>query len=557
MSLSQVASARSGPAGGLNLLIVEDSPEDAWHYQQLLSRVDSGIRCHHVQVGDLGARMLRELQPDCVLLDFHLPDMTGQEFLEQFRPQVPVLVITGSAEHSEAAGVLAAGAQRLLHKADLSPEFLHAHVTESVREFALRRELQLERQRMQAIIESAGHGMLFIRAEWGRWLVESLNPAATRLLGASVGPLDVGGDLPDLLERTMQLGAAQRLTVRHAGRVLDLECAPGADGFTLTVRDVTGEQRRAHLEQARHEVLQRFVEARPLPDVLRGVQDLIAAALPGVTGRVLAGQMLLTWPHLSALGVSTATYPHVTGRGARATFVPGPSGSSGAGCWALPVVASDEEQELLGAVLVDCPGPDETIPAQLEDVLSLLTLLLMQSRDQARLQRQAWQDALTGLPNRSVFMEQLRRELSAAERSGSPLAVGVLDLDGFKRVNDTYGHAGGDELLVEVARRLRQTFRTSDLVARVGGDEFTLLLPDWTDPDGLERDLRRRLRLLTERPFRVGAEEVMVRCSLGVALAPTQARTVDDLLKLADRAMYLAKRAGGGVRLSVDSGAQA
>ncbi len=145
---------------------------------------------------------------------------------------------------------------------------------------------------------------------------------------------------------------------------------------------------------------------------------------------------------------------------------------------------------------------------------------------------------------------------NGAERGGSLLAVGVLDLDGFKRVNDTYGHAGGDKLLIEVARRLRLAFRASDLVARVGGDEFTLLLPDWPDTDSLELDLRRRRRQVLERPFRVGAAEVQVRFSLGVAVAPLHARSVDALLHLADRAMYLAKRAGGGVRLSPERAGQ-
>ncbi|GGN47634.1 two-component system response regulator [Deinococcus daejeonensis] len=549
MSLTSASAPGSGPSAGLNLLIVEDSPEDAWHYQQLLARVDAGIRCHHVEVGDMGARMLRELQPDCVLLDFHLPDMTGQEFLEQFRPRVPVLVITGSAEHAEAAGVLQAGATRLLNKGELSPEILHAHITESLREHALREQVNLERRRMQAVLESTAHGMVFARHDrqpWQQWLVEYLNPAASRLLGIEAGPLTQGAaDLLALLDRTVHLGATQRVSVRRAARALDLECAPGADGFTVTVRDVTGERALARLDQARHEVLQRFVESRPLAEVLRGVQDLIGATLPGVKGQVLAGQVLLTWPHLSALGVSTATYPHVTGRGARRAFVPDDRG----GCWALPLVSPDEGQELLGALLVDAPG-DESIPAQLDDVVGLVTLLLMQARDQSRLQMQAWQDALTGLPNRSVFRDQLARALNGAERGGSLLAVGVLDLDGFKRVNDTYGHAGGDELLIEVARRLRLAFRASDLVARVGGDEFTLLLTDWPDTDSLELDLRRRLRQVLERPFRVGAAEVQVRFSLGVAVAPLHARSVDALLHLADRAMYLAKRAGGGVRLS-------
>lgn len=155
----------------------------------------------------------------------------------------------------------------------------------------------------------------------------------------------------------------------------------------------------------------------------------------------------------------------------------------------------------------------------------------------------AFHDALTGLPNRSLFMERLSQALAQAKRSGSLLAVAYLDLDRFKLVNDTLGHAVGDELLKAAADRLRSGLRESDTLARMGGDEFTLLLPGVPDARAVARACERILSALSQ-PFHVAGRELIVSASVGVALYPTDGDEAGLLLQRADRAMYRAKEAG-------------
>jgi diguanylate cyclase (GGDEF)-like protein len=159
------------------------------------------------------------------------------------------------------------------------------------------------------------------------------------------------------------------------------------------------------------------------------------------------------------------------------------------------------------------------------------------------IRRQALHDGLTGLPNQSLFADRVRRALATAQRTGGELAIGVLDLDRFKTVNDSIGHGCGDELLVEVGRRLQSSVREIDTVARMGGDEFTLLLPG---RDGATAANQTAARVLAafEAPFDVGGHVLRVSPSIGFALHPDHGGALDDLLKRADAAMYQAKAAG-------------
>ena len=159
-----------------------------------------------------------------------------------------------------------------------------------------------------------------------------------------------------------------------------------------------------------------------------------------------------------------------------------------------------------------------------------------------QLRHQAFHDALTGLPNRALFLDRLEHARSRI-RGGQPrLAVVFLDLDDFKAVNDNLGHAAGDELLVQVASRIRLSLRDGDTAARMGGDEFAILLED--APKTVGPDAAQRVVEALRRPFAIGSQQLFVRASAGIALQTSSGETADELIRNADVAMYIAKQQG-------------
>ncbi|MCL7714766.1 diguanylate cyclase [Stenotrophomonas sp. CPCC 101365] len=160
----------------------------------------------------------------------------------------------------------------------------------------------------------------------------------------------------------------------------------------------------------------------------------------------------------------------------------------------------------------------------------------------------AMHDMLTGLPNRALFMDRLQNAYHRTARSGGKFALIYVDVDGFKGVNDTWGHAAGDALLVELAGRLRSALRDNDTVARLGGDEFALVMEDLEDLEAARRRLE-DVRVCLEAPMvhrgDGDAIELAIAASIGLATFPEDGAEVDALLHAADQAMYLVKRARG------------
>ena len=163
-------------------------------------------------------------------------------------------------------------------------------------------------------------------------------------------------------------------------------------------------------------------------------------------------------------------------------------------------------------------------------------------RSEDRLAHLAYHDRLTGLANRATVEEQLERDLARAARDGTSVAVLFVDLDHFKLVNDSLGHAAGDEVLVQVAARIREVTRAGDLLARLGGDEFLLVCPG-LGAGGAEVVASKLLAAL-DAPFVLEGAEFRLGASIGIALGPADGASAADLLKHADTAMYQAKRAG-------------
>ena len=157
----------------------------------------------------------------------------------------------------------------------------------------------------------------------------------------------------------------------------------------------------------------------------------------------------------------------------------------------------------------------------------------------------AYHDSLTDLPNRLLLADRLRQSVAVAHRDRQPMSLLVVDLDGFKEINDTLGHEAGDRVLQEVAERLRARLREVDTVARLGGDEFAVVLPS-TDVHGAERTARKLLEDLAQ-PAAVGTRPMAVRASIGIARFPEDGSTGDTLLRHADLAMYQAKSDGSSI----------
>lgn len=162
---------------------------------------------------------------------------------------------------------------------------------------------------------------------------------------------------------------------------------------------------------------------------------------------------------------------------------------------------------------------------------------------QEKIWHQANFDFLTGLPNRLMFQDHLQQEMKKSNRSGLLLGLLFLDIDRFKEINDRLGHAVGDKLLVEAAKRISSCTRSVDITARIGGDEFTVIMGGLTDIKGLENTCQNILARLHE-PFHLDGQVIYTSVSIGITVYPSDNENVDELLKFADQAMYEAKRLG-------------
>jgi diguanylate cyclase (GGDEF)-like protein len=215
----------------------------------------------------------------------------------------------------------------------------------------------------------------------------------------------------------------------------------------------------------------------------------------------------------------------------------------GAAALACPVLLITES--VLGERIQASPIALGSIAAFVLVLFRLADVMHHQQAAEAQVRHQAFHDALTGLANRSLFYDRLEHAIDLSRRELRGLAVLLIDLDRFKPINDSLGHAAGDELLVAVAHRIRGCLRANDTAARLGGDEFVVLAEGVATADGAGEVAERVMGALAE-PFVLAGAKVPVGASIGVAFAPVGAGSADELLNNADAAMYSAKRAAAG-----------
>lgn len=214
--------------------------------------------------------------------------------------------------------------------------------------------------------------------------------------------------------------------------------------------------------------------------------------------------------------------------------------------FSFPILLGSEMSGIIEFFSRKIRQPDHHLLAMSQTLGHAIGQFLERKRLEEALTHKAFHDALTGLPNRSLFLDRLEHALARRQRAGETIAVIFLDLDNFKVINDTLGHDVGDQLLVAVARRLSDCVRAYDTIARLGGDEFTVLLEDVTD----EADIMRAAARITaafERPFAVPGHDLVVTASVGIAGGSAGTEDAADLLRQADLAMYQAKHSGKAI----------
>ena len=497
-----------------------------------------------------------------MILDWHLPGMDGLALCRRIR-EVPggdggvILFLTSRDDPRSLADALRAGADDYLPKSsgtaalDIRLAVAEQQVAERARRFQAEADLRAERDMLQQLMDSMPD-LIYFKDRQSRFT--RINRALTRTLGLAmpdeaIGMSDFdfhpGADAAQYFAYEQGMMASGTPLVNHfedvsgrAGRecwLLSTKVPLVAQGDVVGMvgisRDVTA-QRQA--ETALRESEARFrqlIELAPVGAFILDDQGRFEtvnpayAAMLGYTVAELLGQ------HFSLV-------------------LPSWSRNQEQGRIAWSIDRARESQEEYAAM--DKHGQmltllSSSLPLTEGDGRKKRAYFVVdiseRKRTEQRLAELAHFDRLTGLPNRALFVQRLDEELARAEQHTSALALLFIDLDGFKEVNDSYGHGMGDLLLQVVAQRLAECVRETDLVARLAGDEFTAILPTIRDSATADKIAGKMLMSLSQ-PFNLRDHVVRVSASIGIALFPEHGRERERLLTAADAAMYMAKGAG-------------
>ncbi len=341
-------------------------------------------------------------------------------------------------------------------------------------------------------------------------------------------------------------------------------------GTHAIARDITARRRQEMLERDRLKALEMIATGKPLEQILTQLVYMVERQYPDL----IAAVSLLRDERLY-IGAAPGL-PEAVRQGLHGARIGPTAGSCGAAaywgeavfagdiatdplwdehrnlalahqlaaCWSTPILAGNGETLGTFALYRREPSrPDKAQVALLQTTSGTAAIAIEQRQLADQLAHQAHHDALTGLPNRVLYQERLRQEIARARRSGTMLALLYLDLDRFKLINDTLGHSSGDELLRQVALRLKSCLRETDTLARISGDEFTVTAAGLKNPQDASLVAKTILKALRD-PFQVENHELHVTASVGISLYPQDAIEAETLQRNADSAMYRAKHRG-------------
>ena len=355
------------------------------------------------------------------------------------------------------------------------------------------------------------------------------------------------------LSRSRGVRSIIAVPLLHAGEAVGLLLLYGDEAGAFGERDVTMMELLSVVLSAAMAHAAEFEAKRDQVQALARFEATFAGALTGMLIMDLDGtivdanpaiQDLLGQSHAELIGRHTSEFVHPDDRAeARKAYLE--MIANGARSLRMQHRFVGRDGEILwvdasASLVRDSDGRQSFTVGMMQDITQRKKTEAALVAQAALNEHQALHDGLTGLANRRLFRDRIEVALNASRRTDGRAAVLVMDLDGFKEVNDSMGHAAGDDLLVELGRRLSAAARASDTVARLGGDEFGVLLPQASLP-GQVRGAVRRMQAAIENPITIQGLEISLEVSIGVALYPDNGPDVETLLRCADSAMYHAK----------------
>ncbi len=544
-------SGNQGP-GGKTVLVVEDNPGDA-HLVSLYLREETRVPFHVLQASRLSEALvcLAVTPVDVVLLDLSLPDSFGLDTLARLRdahPAIPVVVLTGTNDEALALDALRQGAQDYLVKGEGGSDLVRRAVRYAIERSRVDQELRRSEAQFRAVFANAGIGVV-LTAPPGRIL--EANPAFAAMLGYDVAELKAmtitqvtfPEDVEDNNNLFAEMSSGKRdnywMEKRYLskdGRVmwgtLTVTAVRDDDGclrFAVAViEDITERKRlEGHMRLAAT-VFENTGEALFITDAARRIIQVNRAST-AITGYEPADVLGHT-PNVLSSGRHGADFYAAMAEALQSR-----------GAWQGEIWDRHKSGEMFVGwqSIAAVRGPD----GKIANYVAVISDITTRKQLEERLSYAANHDPLTRLPNRTLFHERLSRALARAHRNHNLVALLFIDLDHFKQVNDSLGHLAGDLLLQQVSERIGGAIRQGDTVARLAGDEFTVILEDIQDPRDAAIVGHKILHLLAE-PFQLKTNAATISSSIGVAIYPSDGEDEQTLVKLADSAMYRAKNMG-------------
>jgi diguanylate cyclase (GGDEF)-like protein/PAS domain S-box-containing protein len=542
-----------------HILIVDDEPSHIALIQRSLLGTNDAVTVSIATNLQACREEIARHRPAIVLLDLNLPDGSSLAFLEQIATAntFPVLIMTSSGSEALAVETLKAGAIDYLVKSPQAFEDMPRTIERCLREWHLQQEhqhaihaLRESERRFRTLLQDIravavqGYSVDGTVHYWNRASEDLYGYSAAEALGRKLCELIIPAAMTAEIRRNIE--EMSQSGEPAPSQEYQLKRKDGSDVMVFTSHAVLAEPGQAPefycididiTERKRNEAqlnkLSQVVEQSPAMVIitdLNGEIEYVNPFFSKVTGYAAGEVIGSNFRTFQLNGMKEEEYRQLWQQLEAGEDWHGEvhnKRKDGSNYW----------ERVLISPLRDRQG-------EICNYISIREDISAHKAYEQQLQHQATHDALTGLVNRSLLKDRINQAAHQAQRNSKAAALLLLDLDGFKVINDTLGHSVGDELLCETASRLTKTVRDTDTVARLGGDEFVVLLTEITN---IERVAVIAEKILTclNKPFHLAGQQLSLSASIGISLCPKEAGDSDNLIRFADIAMYQAKKKKG------------